>query len=180
MPKKKCSTVAPNSTSPHMSLPLPGETEFREYLRGEAVRGVQYLLEAVMKAELTALIGCEWGEESQERRGYRNGYYQRDLLTSTGPVKDLNVPRDREGKYQTQVFEQYARNEPAINEAVTEMYVAGASVAKMGGVVETLTGKTLSPSAISRINATLIEQFQVWQQRPLLPHYRIFYLDAVR
>jgi transposase-like protein len=43
-----------------------------------------------------------------------------------------------------------------------------------------LTGKVLSPSAISRLNGTLTAQFQVGQQRPLLPHYRIFYLDAVR
>lgn len=180
MPKQKCSTRATKVTSPEKPLPLPSGEEFRQYLRAEAVRGIQQFIEAVMKAELTALIGCGSGEVSEERRGYRNGYYQRDLLTRTGAIKDLNVPRDREGVYQTQVFEQYARNEPAINEALTEMYVAGASVAKMGGVVETLTGKALSASAISRLNGTLTEQYKEWQQRPLPPHYRIFYLDAVR
>jgi len=97
MPKQKCSTRATKVTSPTINLPQVGGEEFREYLRAEAVRGIQQFLEAVMKAELTALIGCEVGVVSEARRGYRNGYYQRDLLTSTGLVKDLNVPRDREG-----------------------------------------------------------------------------------
>jgi putative transposase len=139
MPKQKCSTSAKAKTSPAVAQPLPSGEEFRAYLRAEAVRGIQQFIEAVMKAELTARVGCGSGEVSEERRGYRNGYYQRDLLTSTGAIKDLNVPRDREGVYQTQVFEQYARNESAINEALTEMYVAGASVAKTSVLVENLS-----------------------------------------
>jgi len=51
---------------------------------------------------------------------------------------------------------------------------------RLGGVVETLTGKSLSASAISRLNGNLTEQFEQWQGRPLPAHYPIFYLDAVR
>jgi transposase-like protein len=133
-----------------------------------------------MQEELTALLSAEWGEHTPKRQGYRNGYYQRDLLTSTGLLEQLNVPRDREGAYQTQVFEQYQRQEPALQEAITEMYVAGTGVAKVGEVVESLTGQSLSASAVSRITADLQTQFQKWQSRPLSSHYRVFYLDAVR
>jgi transposase-like protein len=34
-----------------------------------------------------------------------NGYYTRDLVTTSGRVEDLQVPRDREGRFHTQVFE---------------------------------------------------------------------------
>ncbi len=60
------------------------------------------------------------------------------------------------------------------------MYVAGASTAKVGEVVETLTGKAVSASAVSRITGDLAHQFREWDKRPLNPHYRIFYLDAIR
>ena len=45
-----------------------------------------------MREELDALIGVGWGESSPKRQGYRNGYYSRDLLTSTGRIEDLRVP----------------------------------------------------------------------------------------
>jgi transposase-like protein len=49
-------------------------------------------------------------------KGYRNGFYTRDLVASTGRIEDINVPRDREGQFHTQAFERYSRNEPHIAE----------------------------------------------------------------
>ncbi len=40
-------------------------------------------------------------------------------------------------------------------------------------------GVAPSASAVSRLNQTLIEQFETWRERPLLPHYRILYLDGI-
>jgi putative transposase len=75
------------------SLPLPELEEFRQYLRRLAVSAVQVLIEQVMREELEQCIGASWGECTPHRRGYRNGYYSRDLLTSTGRIEDLKVPR---------------------------------------------------------------------------------------
>jgi transposase-like protein len=36
-------------------------------------------------------------------KGYRNGYYIRDLVTTSGRIEDLQVPRDREGQFHTQL-----------------------------------------------------------------------------
>jgi putative transposase len=47
-------------------------------------------------------------------KGYRNGTYLRDLVTSTGRLEDIHVPRDREGQFHTQVFDRYSRYEPHI------------------------------------------------------------------
>ncbi len=60
-------------------------------------------------------------------KGYRNGSYARDLVTSTGRLKDINVPRDRAGQFHTQAFERYSRYEPHIAEGLTQMFVAGTS-----------------------------------------------------
>lgn len=40
-------------------------------------------------------------------------------------------------------------------------------------------GVAPSASAVSRLNQTLTEQFEAWRERPLLPHYRILYLDGI-
>lgn len=72
----------------------------------------------------TSRIGASWGECTPERRGYRNGSYTRDLLTPTGRIEDLKVPRDREGAFHSQVFERDLRYEPEVAEALTQMDVA--------------------------------------------------------
>lgn len=77
-----------------------------------------------MREELEQCIGASWGECTPTRRGYRNGSYTRDLVTSTGCIEDLKVPRDREGNFHTQVFERYSRYEPEVAEALTQMDVA--------------------------------------------------------
>lgn len=129
--------------------------------------------------ELEQCIGASWGESTPERRGYRNGFYTRDLVTSTGKIENLKVPRDREGDFHTQVFERYNRYEPEVAEAMTEMFVSGTSTHKVGKVAEKLTGVAPSASAVSRLNQTLTEQFEAWRVRSLLAHYRLLYLDGI-
>jgi len=43
------------------------------------------------------------------RREERNGYYQRNLVTSAGKIERLEVLRDRGGEFVTEVFERYKR-----------------------------------------------------------------------
>jgi transposase-like protein len=101
------------------------------------------------------------------------------LVTPTGRIEDLQVPRDREGEFHTQVFEHYNRNAPEVAEALTQMFVSGVSTHKVGKVAEKLMGVAPSASAVSRLNQTLTEQFETWRQRGLTAHYRVIYLDGV-
>jgi putative transposase len=177
--KKSTTSNADPKMLEQTSSPLPEQEEFRQYLRRLAVSAVQILIEHVMCEELEKCIGASWGECTPNRRGYRNGYYTRDLLTSTGRIEDLKVPRDREGAFHTQVFERYSRYEPEVAEALTQMFVSGVSTHKVGEVAEKLTGAAPSASAVSRLNQTLTEQFEAWRERSLLAHYRIVYLDGI-
>ena len=137
------------------------------------------VIEEVMREELDQFLGVVWGERSPKRKGYRNGTYTRDLVTSTGRLEDIEVPRDREGQFHTQAFERYRRYEPHIAEGLTQMFVAGSSTHKVGEVAQTLLGVAPSASTISRLNQTLTEQFEAWRERPLQKHWRILYLDGV-
>ncbi len=178
--KKKPTTLTSEGSTQESSSPvLPEQEDFRQYLRRLAVSAIQVLIEQVMCEELEQCIGASWGECTPNRRGYRNGSYTRDLVTPTGRIEDLKVPRDREGEFHSQVFERYNRYEPEVAEALTQMFVSGTSTHKVGEVAATLMGVAPSASAVSRLNQTLTEQYATWRERPLLPHYRILYLDGI-
>jgi putative transposase len=167
------------STSEPSSLVLPEQQVFHQYLRTLAQSAVRTVIEAVMREELDAFIGAAWGECSPKRKGYRNGHYMRDLVTSTGRLQEIKVPRDREGQFHTQAFERYSRYEPQVAQGLTEMFVAGVSTHKVGEVAQTLMGVAPSASTISRLNQTLTHQFEMWRERRLQEHWRIVYLDGV-
>lgn len=99
-----------NITSPEQLRP---ET-FHQYLRAEICDATRTVIEEIMREELGHFLGAVWGESTAQRKGYRNGFYTRDLMTSTGPIENLNVLRDRAGQFHTQAFEQYCRYEPQI------------------------------------------------------------------
>ena len=125
--KHKPITSSPEGSTPQSSTPIaPDQEEFRQYLRRLAVSSVQVLIEQVMREELEQCIGASWGECRPERRGYRNGTYTRDLVTSTGRIEDIHVPRDREGQFHTQVFDRYSRYERATRKSF-QLAVSAAS-----------------------------------------------------
>lgn len=178
--KQERTTSETNSQTVNQVSPgLPDQHTFHEHLRALTRDAVRMVIEAVMREELKAFLGAGWGESTPQRKGYRNGSYSRDLATSSGPIEDLHVPRDREGSFHTQVFDRYSRYEPQVAEGLTQMFVAGVSTQKVGEVAQTLIGVTPSSSTVSRLNQTLTEQFETWRQRQLQPHWRIVYLDGV-
>jgi putative transposase len=115
VPKKKRITAEKVLSMSDPSSPLlPEQQAFHQHLRVLAQSAVRTVLELVMREELDAFIGAAWGECSSKRKGYRNGTYTRDLVTATGRLEEINVPRDREGQFHTQAFERYRRYEPHI------------------------------------------------------------------
>ena len=106
MPVPKKEPLTGSSKGESLESPsnvLLDQEAFRQHLRRLAVSAVRVLIEQVMREELEQCIGASWGECTPNRRGYRNGFYTRDLVTPTGRIEDLNVPRDRDGEFHTQV-----------------------------------------------------------------------------
>lgn len=179
VPKKRTMSTSEAAKVESSDPKMPDEQDFRQHMRNLAVSAMRALIEDVMREEREQCVGAEWGECTPSRKGYRNGSYTRDLVTKTGRIEDLSVPRDRAGQFQTQVFERYGRYEPEGAEALTEMFVSGTSTHKVGKVAEKLMGAAPSASAVSRLHHTLTEQYEAWRERPLLTHYRILSLDGI-
>jgi putative transposase len=131
----------------------------------------------ILEVEMSEALGAERGERSESRLGYRAGYYSRNLITRVGKL-ELRVPRDREGRFSTQLFERYSRSEKALVGALAEMYVQGVSTRKVKAITEELCGHSFSASAISRINATLDESLEQFAARRLEEPYPYLICDA--
>ena len=87
-----------------------------------------------------------------------------------GQIADLPVPRTR-GGYHTQVFQRSHRRRDELDTAIAQMFVDGVSMAKVGQVVETLTGSHPSASTVSRVFHTLEAEYAQWKSRPLAERY---------
>src|SRR5260370_36497607 len=177
--KKNQSTPKSDRAMTASSPRLPGQQDFHQHPR-ELIRGAtRVVMEEIMQEELSQFLQAEWGESTPTRKGYRNGSYTRDLVTTTGQMEDLKVPRDREGQFHTQAFERYSRYEPQVAAALTEMFGSFTSTHKVGEVAQTLMDEAPSASAISRLNQTLTQQFEAWRERAVHPHWRGVYLDGI-
>ncbi len=141
--------------------------------------GVKAVLEEVLQEEMTEHLEAGYRELTPTRRGERNGHYQRNLVTPAGKIERLEVPRDREGEFVTEVFERYKRMTGDVEEAVLEMYLSGISVRKIAGVTEALSRVRVGKDAVSRIASRLEGQQRDWRERSLKEKaYPYLYLDA--
>jgi putative transposase len=141
--------------------------------------GVKAVLEEVLEEEMAEHLKAGYRELTPTRRGERNGYYQRNLVTPAGKIERLTVPRDREGEFVTEVFERYKRMTGDVEEAVLEMYLSGISVRKIAGVTDALSKVRIGKDAVSRIASRLQEEQREWRERSLEEKaYPYLYLDA--
>ena len=138
---------------------------------------VEMLAQELLEVEFEEFLGAEPYERSEDREGYRNGYRERDLFTRVGKLK-LRVPRDREGKFSTRLFDRYQRSEKALVLALQESYLQGVSTRKMKKITEKLCGVEFSKDQVSRMTQDLDETLESWRTRPLEKTYPYLMMDA--
>jgi transposase-like protein len=144
-----------------------------DFLRGLVERTVQQVLEA----EMTSFLGAETYQRNDQRRGWRNGFKPRTLKTRVGAL-ELMVPKDRDGEFQTELFERYQRSEKAFVAAMLQMYVEGVSTRKVTEITEALCGLEVSKSQVSALTAKLDAEVNQWRTRRLTEAYPYLIFDA--
>jgi transposase-like protein len=148
------------------------EGEGLDFLR----ESLAWVVQQLMEAEVSELIGAERGERTPERLTQRNGYRPRPWATRAGEL-ELQIPKLRRGSYFPSFLEPRRRSEQALVSVVQEAYVAGVSTRKVDQVVESL-GLRISKSEVSRICQGLDEQVEAFRGRPLEGRYPYLWLDA--
>jgi putative transposase len=161
---------------------VPSRQELHRAIDAKVIEVVEVLL----GAELTAVVGSGPYERTEVRHGYRHGTQRRRLTTQHGPV-EVRVPRARlrrpDGsttEFQSTVLPRYSRRTRRVDEAILGAYLAGANTRRIRKALEPLLGEAnLSKSAVSRVVARLKELFASWDRRDLSgERFAIVYLDA--
>lgn len=139
---------------------------------------LEHTIQEVLEEELTMFLNAEPYSRTEGRRGYRNGYKPRVLKTRVGRL-ELMVPKDREGRFQTELFEKYQRSEKALMLAIAEMYVQGVSTRKVKKITEELCGLEISKSQVSALAKGLDAEIDTWRKRLLTKRYPYLVVDAL-
>ena len=131
---------------------------------------LEMTLNAFMKAERDAHLS-----ETQNNKG--NGYRRINGL-GIGEALQLNIPRDRLSQFKPWILEVMRESQDTMNELFFELYAKGLTTRDIESITQSLYGKQLSSSSISRITQTFSEEMAVFRSRPIDQHYPIIYLDA--
>ena len=131
------------------------------------------LAERVLNAEMDHHLT---GEEPGNRR---NGYGKKTVITDTGQI-ELEVPRDRQARFDPQLIAKYQRRFPGFDDKIISMYARGMSTREIVGHLRDLYGIEVSPDLISAVTNAALEEVSAWQARPLETIYPLVFFDALR
>ncbi len=139
--------------------------------------GVRWLVQELMEAEVSAQIGAERYERTEERETHRNGSRERRWDTRVGTL-ELAIPKLRSGSYFPSWLEPRRRAEQALVAVVAEAYVQGVSTRRVDALVQSLGIAGISKSEVSRMCASLDAQSAAFRTRRLDGDYPYLWLDA--
>ena len=113
------------------------------------------LKKAVAERALDAEMEAHLEREGEEDAGnHRNGHNRKRVLTDSGAM-DLEVPRDRLGRFEPRLVEKYARRLPGFDDKVVSMYARGMTTREIQGHVRELYGLDVSPELVSKVTDVL-------------------------
>jgi putative transposase len=137
------------------------------------------LYQALIEAELTAVIGAAPHERTEARIAQRNGSRPRTLSTTAGDL-ELRIPKLRTGSFFPSLLERRRRIDQAPFAVVMEAYLHGVSTRKVDDLVKALGADTgISKSEVSRICADLDEEVAAFRDRSLAETaFPYVFLDA--
>jgi putative transposase len=108
---------------------------------------VEETLNALLDAEADRLCNAQRYERSDARRDTRAGHYERKLQTKAGEVK-LRIPKLRQRPSRRRSSSVSRRRESSVEEALTEMYLAGVSVLRVDRLIDDLFVLRRQPGTI--------------------------------
>ena len=148
-------------------------------LRPELARLVKSVLEATMEDELRLAVGALRYERSPHRRATRNGAYRRSLVTELGLIEGLVVPRARELRYRPSFLAHAARRTSVVDGVLRQAFLRGLSTRETARLAETLTGRSLSASSVSRLARVLDAQVAAFHRRAITCPARYLLVDGL-
>ena len=151
-----------------------------EMIRTDVKETVGQYLSSLMNAELTHFLGRDPYERIEGTTNHRNGSYDRKFtLKGIGEVK-VDVPRDRQGDFKSQVIPASQQYEKELRQDLSMMFLTGMSTRSLSMISKKLIGRRISPAEISNANKELIDSVEEWRNRDLSDEpIKYVFLDGV-
>jgi len=167
-----------------MALDQSALLEVLEALKGADVedrvkQAATTIYQALIEAELTAVIGAGPHERSEARTAQRNGHRLKTITTTAGDLQ-LQIPKLRSGSFFPSLLERRRRVDQSLFAVIMEAYLHGTSTRKVDDLVKALGADSgISKSEVSRICAELDVEVAAFRDRSLAEQpFRYVFLDA--
>lgn len=141
------------------------EESLRPDLRELVRKTVEDTLNGLLEAEADELAGAGRHERTAEREAYRAGHHGRGPATSSGEAT-IHMPKLEGARLATAAIERYRRREASVEEAMTEMHLAGASTRRTEDVSEILRGPGVSAATVPNLNGKAFASVGERRNRP--------------
>ncbi|MBM5110419.1 IS256 family transposase [Vibrio parahaemolyticus] len=134
-------------------------------------------VETALNAELDEHLGYQ-KHQSRTSSNSRNGYSGKSIITDDGEV-DIDVPRDREASFEPQLVRKHQTRFQSMDDKILGLYAKGMTTREIVATFKEMYDADVSPTLISKVTDSVLEQVIEWQSRPLDEIYPIVYLDCI-
>lgn len=168
-----------NTDVPVASSPRVRQEFFWGWIGQKVQTLVAELLQQVLLIQQQLLLAADWNARGDQRTGWRNGFYRRQLLTPQGLV-NVKVPRCRGLKMDcSMIFDRYQRRVADVDRILTHAYLLGTSTRATAQLAEQVFGGCLSHQTVSQLTRWLDQQLAAWRCRPIQPVYPVVFIDGM-
>ncbi|CAI2292248.1 IS256 family transposase [Vibrio parahaemolyticus] len=134
-------------------------------------------VETALNAELDEHLGYQ-KHQSRTSSNSRNGYSGKSIITDDGEV-DIDVPRDREASFEPQLVRKHQTRFQSMDDKILSLYAKGMTTREIVATFKEMYDAEVSPTLISKVTDSVLEQVIEWQSRSLDEIYPIVYLDCI-
>lgn len=117
-------------------------------------------------------------EEEAGRQEYRNGFYERSLVTIFGTLV-LRIARTRRQSFLPRAIARFQRRAEEVMLLIREAFLRGVSTRQVGRLVAIVTGEPVSAQTVSNLSRHLDRLVRTFQQAPLKDEWAYLFLDGV-
>ena len=160
-------TIAELATSPNAQEAFFGKDGLIKQL-------VKSTLETALKAEIAHHLETT----SSDSTNKRNGNTFKTVHGDNGSF-EIAVPRDREGDFEPQIVKKHQRRLAGLDQKILALYARGLSTRDIQSELQETYGVEISPTLISQVTDSIVDEVKAWQNRPLEAIYPIVFLDAL-
>lgn len=159
----------------NMGLELALPTDNGDWLR----ELLQSMLQSLIEADASGVIGAGRYERNEERTNYRNGHRPIEPYRTRVGELALSVPKLRKGSYFPSFLTARRPVEKALVATIQAAYVEGVSTRRVDELVQALGLNGIDKSEVSRLCKELDEAVRPFRERRLEHACPYMFLDAV-